>query len=67
MNEILIIVAFLIGYKLGRDNRIVEAGKVEKIFNKINPFKEKTKVFQDGTVKEKIMDDDILNIKGFEF
>ena len=51
MDQILIIVAFLLGYKLGRDNKIFPDQVVDKVKN-IGFMKQKTKVFQDGGVKE---------------
>lgn len=72
MDQIFILIAFLLGYKLGRDNRIVESGKIENIFNKVNPFKQKTKVFNElGMDKDNldkwVADQDKEVLKDMEF
>ena len=51
MDQIFVIIAFLLGYKLGRDNKIIPDQVIDKV-NNMGFMKQKTKVFQDGGIKE---------------
>lgn len=66
MNEILIIVAFLLGHEIGKYDRVIPAIVSDKV-NGIKFFKQKTKVFQDGEIKEGPRGEEVLKIKDLEF